>query len=149
VKQSKKFFVLTPLDELPERLAAHLGRLEAQGFVILKADATGADLPNERPGQSRRLRSCWRWDGSEIVVDLPAAHAFVMDEIRTERNRLLAESDGPMMGENERGGQGQQVWRTYRQLLRDYPAAIHATIHSLATPAEIEAQTLSWPEKPS
>jgi hypothetical protein len=76
----------------PAQLAAHIVRLEGMGHTILKGDATGADLPNERPGQSRRFRNAWRWDGAKIEADLDLSRAQVMAEVRAERNERLATS---------------------------------------------------------
>lgn len=132
-----------------EQLAAHLARLEAQGFAVLKSDATGADLPNERAGQSRRFRNAWRWDGAKIEPDLTLCRAQILAEVRAERNARLAAADG------ERGRLAdigtppqQQAHAAYRQALRDLPAAVQGDLAALATPEGLEAYAVAWPSPP-
>lgn len=133
----------------PDLLAAHIARLESQGFTVLKDDATGADLPNERAGQSRRFRGCWRWDGSKIEVDLPMARAQVMAEVRAERNARLDAADRERNRLEDVGDQSQrQAHAAYRQSLRDLPAAAQADVDALGTAEDLEAYTVSWPAEP-
>lgn len=131
------------------RLAAHIARLEANGFTVLKADAVGADLPNERAGQSRRFRAQWRWDGAKIEPDLDLCRAQVMAEVRAERNARLDAAD------KERGrledigtGPQKQAHAQYRQALRDLPAAAQAEVDALPDAAALEAYSPGWPEEP-
>lgn len=130
-------------------LAKHIARIADRPGVTHRLTLTSADLPSAQPGQSRRFRNCWRWDGSGVVVNLPAAHATVMREVRAERDRRLLESDGAHIGLSEIGTEQQKAnWRAYRQALRDFPAAIHAVVHGLTSAADIEFYEVTWPGKP-
>ena len=66
------------------------------------------------------------WNGSEIVKDDTAKSAWELAEewkrIRTERNRLLAETDWVVIKARENGGQVPAAWKTYRVALRDIPS---------------------------
>ena len=66
------------------------------------------------------------WNGSEIVKDDTAKAAHDLAEewkrIRTERNRLLAETDWVVIKARENGGQVPAAWKTYRVALRDIPS---------------------------
>lgn len=133
----------------PTKLAAHIVRLEAQGFVIKKDDATGADLPNERAGESRKFRNCWRWDGAKIETDLPLARAEIMVAVRAERNERINATDGMQLRANEIGSaQDKTDWNDHRQALRDVPATVQGEVDVLTTAADLEAHAVSWPTEP-
>jgi len=84
------------------------------------------------------------WNGSEIVKDDTAKAAYDLAEewkqIRTERNRLLAETDWVVIKARENGGQVPAAWKTYRVALRDIPSE-----QSDAT----KYSEITWPTKPS
>ena len=84
------------------------------------------------------------WNGSEIVKDdtAKAAHDLAEEwkQIRTERNRLLAETDWVVIKARENGGQVAEKWKTYRVALRDIPSE-----QSDAT----KYSEITWPTKPS
>jgi len=135
---------------VPAALAAHIARLEADGNTILKSDATGADLPDSRAGQSRKFRNCWRWDSTKIETDLPMARAEIMAVTRTERNEKLIDSDGKQLKVNETGSaQDQTDWETHRQALRDLPATVQTDVDALTTAADLEAHAVTWPTEPT
>ena len=84
------------------------------------------------------------WNGSEIVKDDTAKAAHDLAEewkrIRTERNRLLAETDWVVIKARENGGQVAEKWKTYRVGLRNIPSdQSDATKYS----------EITWPTKPS
>ena len=84
------------------------------------------------------------WNGSEIVKDdtSKAAHDLAEEwkRIRTERNRLLAETDWVVIKARENGGQVAEKWKTYRVGLRNIPSdQSDATKYS----------EITWPTKPS
>ena len=84
------------------------------------------------------------WNGSEIVKDDTAKAAYDLAEewkqIRTERNRLLAETDWVVIKARENGGQVPAAWKTYRVGLRNIPSdQSDATKYS----------EITWPTKPS
>ena len=87
-----------------------------------------------------------KWDDSkkEIVKDDTAKAAYDLAEewkqIRTERNRLLAETDWVVIKARENGGQVAEKWKTYRVGLRNIPSdQSDATKYS----------EITWPTKPS
>lgn len=141
---------VTTIADDPTKLAAHIVRLGAQGFIVKKDDATGADLPNERAGESRRFRDCWRWDGIKIEADLPLSRAQLMAELRTERDSRLMVSDGKQLKANETGTQQQKDdWNTHRQALRDLPVTTQTDVDALTTAADLEAHAVTWPTEPA
>ena len=83
------------------------------------------------------------WNGSEIVKDdtAKAAHDLAEEwkQIRTERNRLLAETDWVVIKARENGGQVPAAWKTYRVALRDIPSE-----QSDAT----KYSEITWPTRP-
>ena len=136
-----------PVQELasdPDKLSAHLTRLQGMGYTLLKSDATGADLPNERGGQSRKFRNQWRWDGAKIEPDLPLCREQVMAEVRAERDTRLAATDGEAVRNQERG-QPDQALKDHRQALRDFPTTVQAAVDALTDAAALEAYAPAWP----
>ena len=87
-----------------------------------------------------------KWDASkkEIVKDDTAKAAYDLAEewkrIRTERNRLLAETDWVVIKARENGGQVPTAWKTYRVALRDIPAE---------QSDKTKYSEITWPTKPS
>lgn len=74
-----------------------------------------------------------------VVSDAPvqtAPNAVLRDIIRIDRNALLAESDWTQAPDSPLSENQKQLWRTYRQALRDLPA----TTTDLSNPV--------WPAKP-
>ena len=84
------------------------------------------------------------WNGSEIVKDDTAKAAYDLAEewkqIRTERNRLLAETDWVVIKARENGGQVPAAWKTYRVALRDLPAE---------QSDKTKYSEITWPTQPS
>ena len=64
-------------------------------------------------------------------------NGYPMEELRTQRNKLLAESD--WMAVSDRTPTDAQ--KTYRQALRDLPAN--------QTPSDMQLSNITWPTKPS
>ena len=85
-----------------------------------------------------------KWDGSKIVKDDTAKAAWELAEewkqIRTERTRLLAETDWVVIKARENGGQVPAAWKTYRVALRDIPSE---------QSSKTKYSEITWPTKPS
>ena len=64
-------------------------------------------------------------------------NGYPMEELRTQRNKLLAESD--WMAVSDRTPTDAQ--KTYRQALRDLPAN--------QTPSDMQLSNITWPTEPS
>ena len=87
-----------------------------------------------------------KWDASkkEVVKDDTAKAAWELAEewkrIRTERTRLLAETDWVVIKARENGGQVPAAWKTYRVALRDLPAE---------QSDKTKYSEITWPTQPS
>ena len=81
-----------------------------------------------------------KWDGSKIVKDDTAKASYDLSEewkrIRTERTRLLAETD--YMGNSDVTMSA--AWKAYRKSLRDLPAE---------QSSKTKYSDITWPTKPS
>ena len=81
-----------------------------------------------------------KWDGSKIVKDDTAKASYDLSEewkrIRTERTRLLAETD--YMGNSD--VTMPVAWKAYRKSLRDLPAD---------QSSKTKYSEITWPTKPS
>lgn len=64
-------------------------------------------------------------------------NGYPMEELRTQRNKLLADSD--WMAVSDRTSTDAQ--KTYRQALRDLPAN--------QTPSDMQLSNITWPTEPS
>ena len=64
-------------------------------------------------------------------------NGYPMEELRTQRNKLLADSD--WMAVSDRTATDAQ--KTYRQALRDLPAN--------QTPSDMQLSNITWPTEPS
>lgn len=152
MERNGKVAVDIPTAELaadPDRLSAHLTRLQSQGYTLLKTDATVADLPSET-ANPRRFRNAWTWDGANLVHDLPACRDQLMEEIRKERNIRLDDSDKKKNQLDDIGtGPQQAAYATYRQSLRDLPTTVQSEIDILSTPSALEAYEPTWPTEPT
>lgn len=93
---------------------------------------TGVVTMSPVPDKIRHARGGWTWDGGKIVVDETAAR---WSNARAIRDKLLADSDGPMNRENEQGGGNQAAHKAYRQALRDVPDQADVT-------------DINWPVRP-
>ena len=114
---------------------------EWQGFVA--TDVRVEDLP------PRRFRNAWRADGRGAPsIDMPAARAIRIAEIRAERDQRLAASDGEMLREQETGGAKLAALRAYRQALRDVPTVTAPTIEAVGDPDGLAALEPDWPIRP-
>ena len=85
-----------------------------------------------------------KWDGTKIVKDDTAKAAYDLAEewkrIRTERTRLLADTDWVVIKARENGGTVAAKWKTYRVALRDLPDE---------QSAKTKYSDITWPTIPS
>ena len=81
-----------------------------------------------------------KWDGSEIVKDDDALVAYHLAEkwkrVRSQRDRLLNETDWIVTKAKETSTNIPAAWKTYRQALRDVPS-------------QSDPDNITWPTKPS
>ena len=86
-----------------------------------------------------------KWDSSskKVVGDDDAKSAWVLSQewkrIRTERTRLLAETDWVVIKARENGGQVPAAWKTYRVALRDIPSE---------QSSKTKYSEITWPTRP-
>ena len=80
-----------------------------------------------------------KWDGSKVVKDDDALAAFQLAEkwkdVRSQRDRLLNETDWVVTKATETGVTVSSAWKTYRQKLRDVPS-------------QSDPDDITWPTKP-
>ena len=83
------------------------------------------------------------WDGTTVSADDTAKAAFELAEewkrIRTQRNKLLAETDWVVIKARENGGQVPAAWKTYRVALRDIPSE---------QSSKTKYSEITWPTRP-
>ena len=81
-----------------------------------------------------------KWDGSKIVKDDDALATYQLSEkwkdVRSQRDRLLNETDWVVTKATETGVTVSSAWKTYRQKLRDVPS-------------QSDPDNITWPTKPS
>lgn len=88
-----------------------------------------SDLPN-----SREFRESWMDTGGAIVHDMARARAIGLDRIRTARGVRLAELDKEWMrASGQKDNREADRVEAKRQVLRDFPASIAATLEACQT----------------
>lgn len=101
---------------------AIISDLNADGSVTFREVGDGITAPSQSD-----------LDAKATELD----NGYPMEELRTQRNKLLAESD--WMAVSDRTPTDAQ--KTYRQALRDLPAN--------QTPSDMQLSNITWPTKPS
>ena len=96
--------------------------LNSDGSVTFKDFGEGITAPSQSD-----------LDAKATEID----NGYPMEELRKERDRLLAESDWMAMSDRITT----DAQKTYRQALRDLPAN--------QTPSDMQLSNISWPEEPS
>ena len=80
-----------------------------------------------------------KWDDSKVVKDDDAFATFQLAEkwkdVRSQRDRLLNETDWVVTKATETGVTVSSAWKTYRQKLRDVPS-------------QSDPDDITWPTKP-
>ena len=111
-------------------------KVDVQGFGV------SGHITNTIDGTSYHLK----WDASkkEVVSDDAAKAAWELSEewkqIRTERNRLLSESDWTQGGDSPLTTQKKSDWAKYRTSLRTLPED---------QSSKTKYSDITWPTKPS
>ena len=96
--------------------------LNSDGSVTFKDFGEGITAPSQSD-----------LDAKATEID----NGYPMEELRKERDRLLAESDWMAMSDRT----PTDAQKTYRQALRDLPAN--------QTPSDMQLSNITWPTKPS
>ena len=78
-----------------------------------------------------------KYDDGKIVEDTDFINEITLDEIRVERNELLAQSDWTQSPDSPLSDSKKTEWATYRQNLRDLPGTIS------------DPSNVSFPAKPA
>lgn len=111
-----------------------------------------------RAGVEKMFFGAWKHSGGgRIVVDMPAARAIKMNEIRAKRDALLSDpasvfSDAMYLRAQEIGDAPLVAeLGMKRQQLRDIPNTLQAngTLEAIATPEELQAFETAWPTAPA
>ncbi len=123
-----------------EATGAYLGFEDADesplepGVFLLPAYSTAIEPPAEQEGFYRR------WTGEvweQVVIPTPPTpppYVATAEDMRAERNGLLAASDWTQLADVPLANRA--AWVTYRQALRDVPAQ------------EGFPEIINWPERP-
>lgn len=67
-------------------------------------------------------------EGSDVQDSPPLSQAI--DNVRSYRNQLLAESDWTQIVDSPLSDTQRAQWRVYRQALRDYPSLVNVELWS-------------------
>jgi hypothetical protein len=67
-------------------------------------------------------------EGSDVQDSPPLSQAI--DNVRSYRNQLLAESDWTQIADSPLSDTQRAQWRVYRQALRDYPSLVNVALWS-------------------
>ena len=101
---------------------AIISDLNADGSVTFREVGDGITAPSQSD-----------LDAKATELD----NGYPMEELRIERDKLLAESDWMAMSDRTTT----DAQKTYRQALRDLPAN--------QTPSDMQLSNITWPTKPS
>lgn len=97
-------------------------------------------IKSEQLPQERYFRNAWRFDGSNVVLDIPSCRQRHLDKLRRIRNGKLQDSDADYMRALEQNDVAKlETLKSYRQALRDMPQTASATLQTANTPSEIKA----------
>ncbi len=81
----------------------------------------------------------WDWSTEQWVWD----SEVILNEIRTERNRILMQSDWALMPDSPLSDEQKEEMRAYRKALRDFPSTLDMT--QVMSPQDVE----DWPVHPA
>ena len=124
----------------PERIAISPAAVEMAGILVVAEPdhldrVTAATAPETNPRTDTLERSCSLIDGTwtEVWTKVQLDSAVAAENIREQRNELLAETDWTQLSDSSVAS----TWTTYRQALRDVPSQ------------EGFPYSVTWPTKPS
>ncbi len=133
-------------DEYHDRIAARALECDASIADPVLDGATRLPAIDAEQLPDRRFRQSWRADKSAVAIDLPAAKAQILEEVRAERNKLLDKSDMTKLKLDEIGSaKEKQDVLTYRQALRDLPAVAATAIDAAKSVDELLAVKPAMP----
>ena len=108
-------------------------------------------LPNSQGKVEERYlhdRPCWVWQSGGVALSAERYGQQLVDLVREERNRRLVESDGKKSQLEDTGNPVRvNQYRTYRQQLRDLPAAVTSGVAGQPW-SGVVAYTPPWPTDP-
>jgi len=136
---------------LPHRIILSNGasRTDNTSFTEEELNDAGFSGPYERPefdSETQRLV----WDSETLsysVEELPNQNTNevtiedLMSMVRHRRHMLLSSIDWMFLSDSPISAEEKEMWKEYRQALRDYPSAVSPTTIE-------ELENLEWPEKP-
>ena len=104
------------------------------------ADFLTVPIPDglaDKPLKAELIDDVW-----VISLDVDTVTAQAWTALRTERNRLLQQSDWTQLQDAHLSAEKKSAWADYRQALRDLPDEV-----TLTSPQDLDAVT--WPTPPS
>lgn len=103
-------------DPTPENIEAEI--ISTNPIFLRWSIVDEADIPDDR-----EYRIAWKLVGNKIQVDPVLKRSIDLEIVRTERNRLLEESDMKVLPDlySEMTEEEQYKWNNYRKILRDIP----------------------------
>lgn len=102
------------------------------------AEEPGATYEDVDVLPSRRFRAAWTRGANGVTVDVQKARLQRVAEIRAERDKALAATDGPFLRDSEMGKDVSALKAT-RQALRDLPAKAMAELAECVTADDVAA----------
>ncbi len=123
---------------------------EAARLLSLPDYAGCVGLGRQTLPSSRRFRDCWRVSGQGVDVDMVAAKAQRLSEVRADRDARLAAADALTLKTMDSAVKADQdKVKTYKQALRDLPTTAQTAINAAATPDALDAYAPPWPVAPA
>jgi hypothetical protein len=123
---------------------------EVSRLLALPDYAGCVGLGRQALPSSRRFRDCWRRNGRAVDVDMPLARGQRLAEVRADRDARLSAADALTLKTMDSAVRADQDnVKTYKQALRDLPAAAQTDIGAAASPDALAAYEPPWPATPA
>lgn len=143
-------FIARHKAEMVERAQARAADAEAEGLpgpaaaARAEADAIATTATDKPALPSRAYRDAWTLSGGRVQHDMAKARAAKLAEIREERNKRLAATDGTYLRAQEAGDTATlDRLKTMRQRLRDLPATV--ALDNIPDADTLKAFEPNWP----